>query len=345
MAVDTTMIDIALEPTDPKATLCSQTKDMVKTKPKRTRISAAVKSVLNDHFRKNPYPDDREIASLLEATKLTGRTIKTWFTNTRSRNRGTGEEVSANWTFPSPPVDQNSSSGLDDAEGTFQTRSNTRRITRASLEALNRTSPTTSVNSLDRYLATFDTQEYLNTARTGSSAQTPVPKRLCLLPNKLESNSDALFTHQRSSRKPSSTTPPSSYPSKRDTRKARRARSVTRSESSFGSVNSVGSCTSVGSVRSVDSRGARRGRKQWVRQNTNRTGSRTKVLTRPESPKNTSSRFNAPQVDLSSTPKRRLFCTWPDCSESFRYRSEWARHEEAIHYLPYRWNASTMLRL
>ena len=33
----------------------------------------------------NGYPDDAERLSLSKATKLTVRTIKTWFTNTRSR--------------------------------------------------------------------------------------------------------------------------------------------------------------------------------------------------------------------------------------------------------------------
>lgn len=52
---------------------------------KRTRISKQAKNVLQTHFRTNPYPNKEETLSLSKATKLTGRTIKTWFTNSRSR--------------------------------------------------------------------------------------------------------------------------------------------------------------------------------------------------------------------------------------------------------------------
>jgi len=40
---------------------------------------------------------------------------------------------------------------------------------------------------------------------------------------------------------------------------------------------------------------------------------------------------------LASQPRQPLFCTWPDCSATFRHKYEWARHEEAKHYLPYHW--------
>jgi hypothetical protein len=51
----------------------------------RTCIIKQAKEVLQNHFRMNAYPDDAERLSLSKATKLTVRTIKTWFTNTRSR--------------------------------------------------------------------------------------------------------------------------------------------------------------------------------------------------------------------------------------------------------------------
>jgi uncharacterized C2H2 Zn-finger protein len=40
-----------------------------------------------------------------------------------------------------------------------------------------------------------------------------------------------------------------------------------------------------------------------------------------------------------TTPQKegRLFCTWPDCSRSFRYKDAWERHEESVHYCPYQW--------
>lgn len=30
-------------------------------------------------------------------------------------------------------------------------------------------------------------------------------------------------------------------------------------------------------------------------------------------------------------------CTWPHCDKTFKTRFEWARHEDALHYCPYRW--------
>ena len=39
----------------------------------------------------------------------------------------------------------------------------------------------------------------------------------------------------------------------------------------------------------------------------------------------------------ASKAENLYFCTWPGCSSTFRYRSEWTRHEEAIHYCPYSW--------
>lgn len=55
------------------------------SKSKRTRITKAAKKILNDHFLINPYPNDAETSSLSRTTQLTGRTIKTWFSNSRSR--------------------------------------------------------------------------------------------------------------------------------------------------------------------------------------------------------------------------------------------------------------------
>jgi hypothetical protein len=57
----------------------------VAPKLKRTRISKAAKKILDEHFRSNPYPREAETSTLMRATQLTSRTIKDWFTNTRSR--------------------------------------------------------------------------------------------------------------------------------------------------------------------------------------------------------------------------------------------------------------------
>jgi hypothetical protein len=38
-----------------------------------------------------------------------------------------------------------------------------------------------------------------------------------------------------------------------------------------------------------------------------------------------------------SQTDRPYFCIWPACNKAFRFRSEWARHEEAVHCQPYHW--------
>jgi hypothetical protein len=57
----------------------------VAPKLNRTRISKAAKKILDEHFRSNPYPGEPETSTLMRATQLTSRTIRDWFTNTRSR--------------------------------------------------------------------------------------------------------------------------------------------------------------------------------------------------------------------------------------------------------------------
>lgn len=44
-----------------------------------------------------------------------------------------------------------------------------------------------------------------------------------------------------------------------------------------------------------------------------------------------------PADRTSKDDQHGLSCTWPDCEKVFRYRFDWNRHEEAVHYLPYRW--------
>jgi hypothetical protein len=145
---------------------------------------------------------------------------------------------------------------------------------------------------------------------------------------------------------------------------------------SEGSVSSANSFQSWYSQRSVDSRGPRRGRKQWTRLHMRDAGSdfrrrsRDPSSTRPESlwreyrSSQSSPTFNphtpaplwgemgnlspqpvaedtAPDNDAptpwGSISEKSIFCTWPSCSSKFRYRSDWTRHEEALHYCPYHW--------
>lgn len=68
-------------------------------KSKRTRISKAAKKVLDEHFKSNPYPDEKETSYLEKATELSGRIIKTWFSNTRSRRKVIARKFMANINF------------------------------------------------------------------------------------------------------------------------------------------------------------------------------------------------------------------------------------------------------
>lgn len=94
---------------------------------------------------------------------------------------------------------------------------------------------------------------------------------------------------------------------------------------SDSSVNSIRSHHSMNSQRSVDSRGFRRGRKQW-RGLTAVSPSRTQSCTP----------FTISDQDLPSATTM-YCCTWPECNSRFTTRFEWARHEEALHYFPRRW--------
>lgn len=125
----------------------------------------------------------------------------------------------------------------------------------------------------------------------------------------------------------------------------RRASSVAHSDAW-----SVGS-----SVRSVDSRGSRRGRKGWSQgKNCANSWDMTQTLeaaqySLPQSRSNSQSRVALkPQEDFSNfqvnedplhsnTEEKPFYCTWPTCSARFRYRYDWARHEEAVHYCPFNW--------
>lgn len=132
-----------------------------------------------------------------------------------------------------------------------------------------------------------------------------------------------------------------------------------REYSRAGSVQSFGSAQSrysYGSVHSFDSRGSRRGRKQWVRANSVSMGVyahgrsdsvdsmavnydprayiSTSVTGHVDPP------INSPDISNLNTPIHEnggIFCTWPTCSAKFKHRSEWIRHEGPLHYQPYRW--------
>jgi hypothetical protein len=148
---------------------------------------------------------------------------------------------------------------------------------------------------------------------------------------------------------------------------------------SESSVSSTHSLQSGCSYRSIDSRGPRRGRKQWSRLHgkykesgpitqsresswasrqrsasprRGREASSSSKPTRTHTLRSLSeNRTYAPpeplvddtiyNQDASTRPSNEgddpIFCTWPSCSSKFKFRSDWSRHEETVHYCPYHW--------
>jgi hypothetical protein len=118
-----------------------------------------------------------------------------------------------------------------------QSASPAQSLCRASLEALDRVSPTPSLAALERYLALPASEE-------------------AIMPELY--NNEARHISQPLMRRLSTTTLGLSTYGKRP----RRALSVANSAGSYGSAHSR---TSQNSFRSIDSRGSRRGRKLWKR--------------------------------------------------------------------------------
>lgn len=58
---------------------------VIKKGSRRTRISNVAKSILEQFFSSNPYPDKADLRTLRTATKLKENAIRTWFSNSRSR--------------------------------------------------------------------------------------------------------------------------------------------------------------------------------------------------------------------------------------------------------------------
>lgn len=92
-------------------------------------------------------------------------------------------------------------------------------------------------------------------------------------------------------------------------------------------------------VRAADRRGSRRGRKRrWQH---HATGLTTPQATYDNIP---TERFPPLAIAIDRQTKQELvpvempfYCTWPSCSVRFQNRSNWVRHEEALHYCPYNW--------
>lgn len=254
------------------------------TKKKRTWISNAAKKILNEHFTINPYPTEKETSALESRTRLPSRTIRTWFSNSRSRKKVMGVTSLAN-------------SG--------------ERISRTSLEAFAKISPAASRDSLYRYLAQPTSEDPIRLDAITAGNQ------LIAMNSEITDDDqvaiEKLPEQLSVSRRGSST----------------QAGSVAGSDSSHASAQSR---TSQKSFRSVDSRGSRRGRKLWKR-----TQASVKELLHTQI-----GVVGEVQTLESSSPNNKkrpapYYCSWPTCNAQFQFRSEWTRHEEAVHYQPYQW--------
>lgn len=196
-------------------------------------------------------------------------------------------------------------------------------ISSASLEALEQASPSASRSSLERYLDAPADQEAL-----------PAETLAAVL------NDASVIAEQV----PSTASKAVRFDIPRTLCVPRPPRSIAMSYSSGSSADSNDS------VLSVDSRGSRRGRKMKLR--SSRTiGSLAELqkalesiaVRRVASPERTKfPRPASPSVPLPITAAdvkslRPYFCTAADCDARFKFRWEWSRHEEALHYQPYQW--------
>lgn len=77
----------------------------------------------------------------------------------------------------------------------------------------------------------------------------------------------------------------------------------------------------------LDSRGTKRGRKRW----SNAASDDSFGMTPPMGP------ILLPTETANATRDAPYFCTWPSCEAKFPRKSEWIRHEEAVHYCPHQW--------
>ncbi|KAH3973653.1 hypothetical protein HBI81_139890 [Parastagonospora nodorum] len=355
---------------------------VVPRKVGRTKISSHQKRILRHTIATNVYPSAEDIQALSDHTGLSSKMIATWFSNQRSRK------------FKKQLSRQKCHIALADtkkARVSTRNLSHMSTVSSASLRALDRLSPASSVSSLEKFLSTPMTEDVasasaIQLALHGSNSSLSGMPRYSHAPHGMNSYSTAA------------------------------------SESSISSMNSFTSCNSQ---VSIDSRGSRKGRKllrvnrivKSTRIDSYPAGNHAKVSI-PSSQTSSSSQSEYPgYVDHDSddpgwgqtlyrddmvrkirkrstrvkhskenhtdnnsdcpqhsgesarvsddesaatpgrevynvaaevpvyghrncthdTHARTLFCTWPDCDSRFRYRFDWSRHEEAVHYVPYHW--------
>jgi uncharacterized C2H2 Zn-finger protein len=198
-----------------------------------------------------------------------------------------------------------------------QRRSPTHSICETSLAALERISPTASMHSLQQYMDAPAKEDPISMEAVDAILRTYTGSTSLgqLSGSTLNEQAYTVVSRNGSSQR---------APSLAD---------------SVGSRGTSGSHTSQNSYRSVDSRGSRRGRKAWWRaqqQPATDTDQGSHVSLVPHALGMRQSNSSLRQFS-ESAENSQLSCTWPYCDSRFNYRSEWIRHEEAVHYQPYHW--------
>lgn len=207
----------------------------------------------------------------------------------------------------------------------------TRGVSRTSLEALERISPSGSASSLQRWLDTPANEDAVLSPTLLSPQISHAEFQYTL--------SDPMVPRDDYSPQKSPLWTKSPVPDAEGVARSYKASSAASSRSSRGSdSSSMSRC----SFRSADARGPRRGRKAWRRSHSINQG-----VEEPESgPNGHDGEYPDPALDvkgkatLSSTGdevSRRYFCTFQNCEARFMFRFEWLRHEEALHCQPYHW--------
>lgn len=182
----------------------------------------------------------------------------------------------------------------------------TQEVSFENLDILNRRAPRNDRNSLERYLSSASAEEgisesVIDTLQDSLDFYSPAPEGLGLSLSPVPLYSQTTWRPKSSS--------------------------VVGSEQSFTSGQSDNSAISH---RTSDSRGLRRGRRTWVSQHKDPF---FEDLGRLDAHENVSVKAKSRQTANTGA----YFCTWPNCARTFKHRSEWVRHEEAVHYCPYRW--------
>ncbi|KAJ8115344.1 hypothetical protein OPT61_g2994 [Boeremia exigua] len=263
-------------PLDPSGLAEQPPARVPRSKSTRTRIGDFARAALENSFVRNQYPKKKEVTSLHTVTQLSKAAIRNWFSNARSRK-----------TRPTPTS----------CDG----RAN--RLSRASLESLDRSSPKGSNISLERWFEAPD--PHLSTAAAASISYLPTWTSNIPVVVPIGSFKNDGLPKQQTNRNTS-----------------------TRRAGSASSRGSGRSSASRGSCTSVDSRGSRRGRRQWKQ---NMRQARSMSCDQEEMSQGS-------HEEKSANYKRQtFFCTWATCNKTFATAFEWSRHEQAIHYCPFRW--------